>query len=612
MVGACVSSPDLQESSAELAAGEGMLRGGFNHVLDSPMIPGGESSFTVFGAEPGEAVYLIRSFRGLGVGPCPSIIGGSCMGISAPVAVLASGPADGDGLVTFGLSVPSSVLPGREIATQAVVVRGVDGEESLLSMPRLDPVVADGPILLTDGLIDFGAAPPGCDPAAPLMLRNVGSEPLTITSIVSLDPEYFQVTFEELPITLDSGETDHVLVQADVESGVPYVGEVRIESNSTTGPVSVSLSVIGDESVDCPHMTEARPIAQYRALDMALVLDTTSSMGETSEALAAQFMEMRALIAEAVPDLTFGVATYEDYNDSTFGSGDDKPFRLETQQTRDEQVALDALEAVELRYGYDLPESTFEALHQAMGGKGYDQDCDGRYDSEDDVVPLVEAAGDAFDGAVRGAFDATVFGTGSIGGMGFRPGTPTFLVYATDAVIRDPLAGYESPGGCLFDANQDDVVADALELGAKIVAVLSDPDNEDAALQMDELAELTGSMIDDGYGGLMPARIDFDGDVEALGEELASQVRALIPDFADFDESLYLVVEEDPDEIVISISPESLPTAVFGETLSFDVELAAFPVDVGGAGVSMASLVLYAGEERLDRFEVYGVRAIED
>ena len=612
VMGACVAPEAVEFHSMDLGEGSGMLRGGFNHVLDAPMVPGGETTFTVFGAAPGENVYLIRSFRGLGVGPCPDVIGGSCMGISAPLEVLASGPADADGLAVFSLSVPLTVLPGREIATQAVVVRGAAGEDSVLSAPRLDPVVAEGPILLSDGLIDFGTVPPGCDPAAPLMLKNVGSEPLTITRITSLDPDYFRVTFESLPITIEPGETDYVLVQADVESGIPYVGEVRIESDSTTGPVDVSVSAIGDITSVCPNIATAEPIAQYRALDMALVLDTTSSMGETSEALADQFIEMRALIAETVPDLTFGVATFEDYNDSTFGSGADKPFRLETQQTRDEEVALDALEAVELRYGYDLPESTLEALHQAMAGQGYDQDCDGRYDFDDDVIPLIDGPGDAFDGAVRGAYDASVFGTGDIGGMGFRPGTPTFIVYATDAEIRDPLAGYDSPGGCPSDANQDDVVADALGLGAKLVAILSDPENEEAAAQMDELAELTGSLIDDGYGGTIPARIDFDGDVELLGEQLAAQVRDLIPDFADFDEPLYLVVEEDPDEIVVSISPESVESALFGDMVPFDVELDAYPVEVGGAGVSMASVVLYAGEERLDRFEIYGVRAIED
>ena len=184
MVGACVAPEALEFHAMELEEGSGMLRSGFNHVLDAPMVPGGETTFTVYGAAPGENVFLIRSFRGIGVGPCLDVIGGSCMGISSPLEVLDSGPADAYGVAVFSLSVPATVLPGRELATQAVVVRGTDGEDSVLSSPRLDAVVAEGPILLSDGLIDFGTVPPGCDPAAPLMLKNVGSEPLTVTSIV--------------------------------------------------------------------------------------------------------------------------------------------------------------------------------------------------------------------------------------------------------------------------------------------------------------------------------------------------------------------------------------------------------------------------------------------
>lgn len=95
--------------------------------------PGATASFVVDGAAPGELVRVLYSTRGQGVGPCPSVIGGQCMGIVAPLSNLGTARADTNGRAIINVDVPATAPIGASIATQAVVVRGVNGSDSLVS-----------------------------------------------------------------------------------------------------------------------------------------------------------------------------------------------------------------------------------------------------------------------------------------------------------------------------------------------------------------------------------------------------------------------------------------------------------------------------------------------
>ena len=84
--------------------------------------------------------------------------------------------------------------------------------------------------------------------------------------------------------------------------------------------------------------------------------------------------------AELIPDLTFGVISFDDYNFGTMGAGADKPYHPRQQQTTDLALVQTALDGLYAGGGWDWPESTVEALYQAATGAGYDQNCNGTCD----------------------------------------------------------------------------------------------------------------------------------------------------------------------------------------------------------------------------------------
>ena len=109
------------------------------------------------------------------------------------------------------------------------------------------------------------------------------------------------------------------------------------------------------------------------------------------------------------------------------------------------------LAAIPLHGGGDTQESSTEAITQAMSGTGYDQNCNGAYDNQDDVKPFMSSAGDIFGGTGGQAYNAATSGGGTIGGMGFRDYALPIIVYATDAPMRnsatDATTGQRLPCG---------------------------------------------------------------------------------------------------------------------------------------------------------------------
>ena len=208
----------------------------------------------------------------------------------------------------------------------------------------------------------------------------------------------------------------------------------------------------------------------------------------------------------------------------------DKPFILRQQQTDDIVQVADVLaNDIQLHSGADMPESTMEALYQAASGKGYDQDCDGNFDNADDVKPFLSSPLDAFRGWVPGASDPETPGTGENGGMGFRDNIFPIFIYATDADLRDPEAGYSTPGGCSQDASFYDVYRAIAELGGKTIGVgVRMSESSKGYQQMTELAIVT-----DSYGDMNgdyveePAVVTWSGSNAEFRETIVDAVYGL-------------------------------------------------------------------------------------
>ena len=241
---------------------------------------------------------------------------------------------------------------------------------------------------------------------------------------------------------------------------------------------------------------------QIQMGDVMFILDETGSMQGTLDDVAANFQSVASDINAFIPDLTFGVGSHDDYVFGDMGSADfgDKPFKRHQQQTSDLSAAQSALGSLTAEGGADWSESQIEALYQAATGAGYDQDCDGVYDSDTDVLPFISDPTDAFNGAVAGTYSPAT-GGGNLGGNGFRPGAVPILVYATDSTVRNATPPYGEgpkgatpPAGCDPDASAPMLSAALSDINARAIGVAANTPDPITAMQM--VAGFTDSWLD--------------------------------------------------------------------------------------------------------------------
>ncbi len=197
------------------------------------------------------------------------------------------------------------------------------------------------------------------------------------------------------------------------------------------------------------------------------------------------------------------------------------------------------------------------------------------YDTSIDVEPFVATAADPFGGTGGQFYDAADSSTGNVGGMGFREdATVRVIVYATDNYMRDPLAGYGTPGGCPGDADSADVAAAALESGVYLVGVSLG--GTLPVEQMTELAEATGSVADlDGDGVDDPLVYQTDESTDEVSAAIIDAVDAVEAKAGvrDVYDSVTLEVRDDPLGIVGGITPKAYKDVAWSavDGLSFDV-----------------------------------------
>jgi hypothetical protein len=274
------------------------------------------------------------------------------------------------------------------------------------------------------------------------------------------------------------------------------------ETTAGTNPLDAS-SVIDGIYVEVPERTSVEERFDFELNiemgDIAFIIDTTCSMGGTISAIANEFATMVTDIQAVLPDAAYGVGGHDDYAFGSYGSaGSDKPFYLNQQVTSDTSAVQSALRRLSTHSGADGPESGMEALYQAATGAGYDQGCNGRYDSSTDVYPFIASASDPFGGSGGEYYDASTVDGGVLGGFGFRDYALPVIVLAGDNYLRDPESSNSyyngTPGGCPIDAGYSDVVTAFTDLGAYLVGV--SVNGTTGYSQMVQVANATNSLAD--------------------------------------------------------------------------------------------------------------------
>ncbi|MGB0639397.1 MAG: hypothetical protein ACPGTU_08695, partial [Myxococcota bacterium] len=251
-------------------------------------------------------------------------------------------------------------------------------------------------------------------------------------------------------------------------------------------------------------------------------------------------------------------------------------------------------------WGADWPESTFEALYQATTGSGYDMNCDGIFNADTDILPFLAGSDDPFSGAGGEAWDPDSTGGGPTGGMGFREEVLPVLIYATDAVLRDPDAGYATPGGCPKDAGMSDVVAAAADIGARMIGVASE--DTDPMDQMNELATATDSRYDSDDDGEPDSNLVFHwlGSSADFRRTIVNAMEDLLGG-VHFDR-VTLFVDTDPWGFITSVSPEAyedMTIGVSGEDLVFTISLNGVVPALADDAIYTVTLNVYGDETTL-------------
>jgi len=315
---------------------------------------------------------------------------------------------------------------------------------------------------------------------------------------------------------------------------------------------------------------------QIQLGDVMFILDETCSMTGTLDDVTNNFEQVVSQIGALIPDLTFGVASFDDYNYGDMGSGSDKPYHPRQQQTTDLVLAQQALASLSADGGDDWSESTIEALYQAASGVGYDQNCDGNFDASTDVLPFTPMPGDAFGGTTPGTASSSVQGTGLKGGNGFREGAVPILVYATDATVRNALPPYgegpkgtSPPPGCSTDAVPPMLQAALDAIDAKAIGVAAG--TNDAVQAMQQVAQFTDSYVDLNADGVTSTDelMVYNSD----GYDIVNQVVAGIEEFTTNVTYDLSMVVEDPTGAVANVDPVAYFDVPALNTVDFTVTI---------------------------------------
>jgi hypothetical protein len=367
-------------------------------------------------------------------------------------------------------------------------------------------------------------------------------------------------------ITVDNGCCGCEDEDPCAEDEDPCAGDDTGEPGDTGEPDPVYEDVF--------EVTEYRLDLEVNQVDVTFLVDTTGSMSSTANAMASEFGDIVDELAVSIPDGAYGYGTFDDYNYEGLGGSVDRPFILQQQVTTDQVPVQAALDATTIHYGADTPESSIEGLFQALTGYGYDQTADGVLDPDTDVPPFIASPDDVFSGAVPGIDDPSTVGGGQIGGFGFRDGSLPVIVYATDAYLRDPDAGYTVPPDASYAAGSDDVIDEATDLGARLIGVSTGSGL--GLAQMTDLAVATDSLYEADADGLVddPLVFSWAGSSSAFRSTIVEAIEGMLENVTF--SSVTAVVTGNVYGFTTSVSPASYSSVTVGSTpvlLDFGVEI---------------------------------------
>jgi hypothetical protein len=396
-------------------------------------------------------------------------------------------------------------------------------------------------------------------------------------------------------------------VDCDDADGTRFPGAYDLPNDGLDQDCDGSDRVFGGILVDASGMATATfevALPVPPSMDVAFVIDT--SCAATDHVQVSMDVPARDAALD-VPDVHWGVASFEDYAVSPYGAPSyDLPFHLELPVDPDAVVA-DSAVFVGVRAGADPTEAGLEALYQALTGTGHDLDCDGVYDSATDVVPFAPSAADPFGGTAPAAWSGATVGT--LGGMGFRDGAVPVLVYITDNWMRDADSMAEVPGGCPSDAGMTAVIAAANAMDAWLVAGFSWDLPTGAIAQMETLANATGSLGDlDGDGVAEPLIVDMDPSTVGWQAELdralaavvaGSGMSGIVGDFA-------ATVTDNAGGFGVTLTPDSLTDVNAWATpaVTVEVEVTATPAATVQTGTITVEVTLDGAVIATETFDV--------
>jgi hypothetical protein len=534
--------------------------------------------------------------------------------IYRPVTVTNNGTADlwldsaqvyGEGSFWMATFPQEAIEPGASAEIEiGFVPTGIPEVDSILQVYPDDPEVGDASVELlgTWGSPDlqvwprslsYGDQALGCPDDRTIWLTNEGTRTLTVSDLMLESAGFTLEDAPALPFELaPEASVEMVVSFAPVARG-ERTATLTVLSDDPAGPTLTALTGVGDAAAQCVILEEGGAAsgelmleASYAFADIAFVLDTSGSMGETLSALHSDVSGIADQLGDTIEDITFGLATYEDYSYGGMGDDEDRPFVLSRLQSAGVSALEQALATTEIHNGLDRTESTIEAIYQAASGVGYDQDCDGVFDEEFDVLPMKPHRLDAFAGQEAGRLESDA---DRRGGMGFRDAVLPIIVFATDDMARNPAMGDLTPGGCSADATLPAMRHALSNIGAGLVgiAVESEPGDE-------VFTDLMG--VVGGQGVLVPWSPD-EGDfqgvvVGAIEEMIANQI---LPE-------VRLEVAEDELGLVEHITPDQYLNVAASEEVSFSIGYReAFPEGTQSASVTFD---LVSGDTRLKQYTV--------
>lgn len=239
--------------------------------------------------------------------------------------------------------------------------------------------------------------------------------------------------------------------------------ETRLQL-SMVAPSTVSLgygsTLYLTKTQTIPLSITLPPANTTNKVDIALLADATGSVKFSAD-VANLFNNLITTLQTALPgaDLGFGVAQFQDYGGPfrmvTVDNPGSRPFFLNqpivTAATASaagtdlSTLITNALAARGPGFGGDTPESDFEALYQLATGVGFDGDGNGSMLDSGSAGSLTTMINPGTSGDVPPFSSNVALTSGSLGGMGWRPGAVHIVILATDTAPAAPFAGGTFP-----------------------------------------------------------------------------------------------------------------------------------------------------------------------